>query len=94
MRTGTINELQELRRKIYLTAKSEKQKRFWGLFCHVTKMETLDKAYKLVKENNGAPGIDGVSFKDIERNGVYSFLEEIREELISGTYLLISALDD
>lgn len=52
-------------------------------------METLDKAYKLVKENNGAPGIDGVSFKDIERNGVYSFLEEIREELISGTYLPI-----
>lgn len=87
MRIGAINELQELRRKIYLTAKSEKQKRFWGLFCHVVKMETLDKAYKLAKQNNGSAGIDGVTFGEIERNGVYSFIKEIREELIDGTYL-------
>jgi RNA-directed DNA polymerase len=87
VRTGAINELQDLRRRIYLTAKSEKHKRFWGLFCHVTKMETLDKAYKLVKENDGAAGIDGITFKDVERKGVYDFLSEIREELINGTYL-------
>lgn len=87
MRTGTINELQDLRRKIYLTAKSEKRKRFWGLFCHVTKMETLNKAYKLAKQNNGSAGIDGVTLEEIERNGVSTFIEEIREELINGTYL-------
>lgn len=87
MRTGAIDELQELRRKIYLTAKSEKRKRFWGLFCHVTKMETLDKTYKLARENNGSAGIDGVTFEDIERYGTYNFIKEIREELISGTYL-------
>ncbi|MEQ8156791.1 MAG: group II intron reverse transcriptase/maturase [Clostridiaceae bacterium] len=86
MRTGAINELQELRRKIYLTAKSEKQKRFWGLFCHVTKMETLEKSYKLVKENKGSPGIDGVTFEEIEVKGVIPFLEEIHEELVNGTY--------
>jgi len=86
VRTGAINELQDLRRRIYLTAKSEKQKRFWGLFCHVTKMETLNKAYKLAKQNNGSAGIDGVTFEEIERNGVYSFIKEIREELINGTY--------
>ena len=86
MRTGAINELQDLRRRIYLTAKSEKQKRFWGLFCHVTKMETLNKAYKLAKQNNGSAGIDGVTFEEIERNGVYSFIKEIREELINGRY--------
>lgn len=89
MRTGAINELQELRRKIYLTAKSEKRKRFWGLFCHVTKVETLDRAYKLAKENNGSAGIDGVTFEEIERNGVYTFIKGIREELINGTYLPI-----
>lgn len=87
MRTGTINELQDLRRKIYLTAKSEKHKRFWGLYCHITKMETLDKAYKLAKENNGTAGVDGVTFEDVERKGVYSFLMEIREELINDIYL-------
>jgi RNA-directed DNA polymerase len=87
VRTGTINELQKLRRKIYLTAKSEKRKRFWGLFCHVTKMETLDKAYKLAKQNNGSAGIDGVTFEEIERHGAYKFITEIREELINGIYL-------
>ena len=40
--------LQELRRKIYLKAKSEKTWRFWGLYVHVCKMETLRQAYKLV----------------------------------------------
>lgn len=87
MRIGAISELQELRRKIYLTAKSEKRKRFWGLFCHVIKIETLDKAYKLAKQNNGSPGIDGITFEEIERNGVYTFIKGIREELIYGTYL-------
>ncbi|EQB89249.1 group II intron reverse transcriptase/maturase [Clostridium punense] len=87
MRTGAIDELQELRRKIYLTAKSEKRKCFWGLFCHVTKIETLDKAYKLARENNGSAGVDGVTFADIERYGTYNFIKEIREELINGTYL-------
>jgi retron-type reverse transcriptase len=87
VRTGAIEKLQDLRRKIYLTAKSEKRKHFWGLFCHITKMETLHQAYKLVKANNGAAGIDGVNFEDIERKGIYNFLEEIREELINGTYL-------
>jgi len=87
VRTGAISELQDLRRRIYLTAKSEKHKRFWGLFCHITKMETLDKAYKLAKENKGAAGIDGVTFEDVEIKGVDNFLKEIREELLSGTYL-------
>ena len=82
---ASIN-LQELRRKIYLKAKSEKTWRFWGLYVHVCKMETLRQAYKLAKANNGAPGIDGVTFEDIEEAGLDDFLSEIRDELVSGTY--------
>jgi len=78
--------LQELRRKIYLKAKSEKTWRFWGLYVHVCKMETLRQAYKLVKANNGAPGIDGVTFEAIEEAGLDDFLSQIRDELVSGTY--------
>jgi len=78
--------LQELRRKIYLKAKSEKTWRFWGLYVHVCKMETLRQAYKLAKANNGAPGIDGVTFEAIEEAGLEDFLYEIRDELVSGTY--------
>ncbi len=51
--------LQDLRRRIYAKAKAEPSWRFWGLYVHVCKRETLQAAYKLAKENNGAPGVDG-----------------------------------
>jgi RNA-directed DNA polymerase len=82
---ASIN-LQDLRRKIYLKAKSDKAWRFWGLYVHVCKMETLRAAYNDAKENDGAPGIDGVTFEDIEKAGVEVFLEEIRDELVPETY--------
>jgi len=78
--------LQELRRKIYLKAKSEKTWRFWGLYVHVCKMETLRQAYKLAKKNNGTPGIDGVTFEAVEEAGLEGFLSQIRDELVFGTY--------
>ena len=58
--------LQDLRRRIYVKAKAEPAKRFWGLCVHVFKLETLREAYRLTKSNNGAPGIDGVTFEAVE----------------------------
>jgi RNA-directed DNA polymerase len=78
--------LQDLRRRIYVKAKTEPPWRFWGLFVHVCKMETLHEAYAVAKENDGAPGIDGVTFEAIEQGGVDAFLEQIRDELISHQY--------
>lgn len=78
--------LQDLRRRIYAKAKAEPSWRFWGLYTHVCKMEVLCAAYEMAKHNNGAPGIDGVTFEDIEQGGVQAFLEEIRGELISHRY--------
>ena len=49
-------------------------------------MEALKWAYRDAKENNGAPGIDGVTFKDIEKSGLEGFLEQIQSELVSETY--------
>src|SRR4030043_1022191 len=79
--------LQELRKKIYLKAKSDKTWRFWGLYVHVCKLETLREAYKMAKTNSGAPGIDGVTFEAIEVAGIDDFLSVIRDELVSRTYL-------
>jgi RNA-directed DNA polymerase len=78
--------LQELRRRIYRKAKAEKQWRFWGLYVHVCKMESLRAAYHEAKANNGAPGLDGESFEFIETQGVEKFLTAIREELLSRSY--------
>jgi len=79
--------LQDLRRKIYGKAKAERSWRFWGLYVHVCKKETLREAYRMAKKNNGAPGIDGVSFAAIEAGGVDVFLAQIRDELLTKAYL-------
>lgn len=84
--TKTPSSLQELRRRIYRKAKSEPQHRFWGLFVHVTKRETLQEAYRQAKRNGGAPGTDGQTFAAIEAEGVDAFLKAIREDLLSGRY--------
>jgi len=78
--------LQDLRRGLYVKAKAEPTWRFWGLYVHICKMETLQEAYQMAKSNDGAPGIDGVTFDAIEEGGVASFLRQIREELVSNTY--------
>ena len=78
--------LQDLRRRIYRKAKSEKTHRFWGLFVHVAKIETLEEAYRIAKRNGGAPGIDGQSFRDIESAGRAVFLAAVREDLLTGRY--------
>ncbi|WP_256703138.1 group II intron reverse transcriptase/maturase [Bacillus cereus] len=78
--------MQELRRRIYQKAKSEPTHRFWGLFSHITKLTTLHEAYQQERKNNGAPGIDGKSFIDIELEGVMPFLKNIQAELQAGTY--------
>jgi RNA-directed DNA polymerase len=78
--------LQDLRRSLYVKAKTEPTWRFWGLYVHVCKMETLYEAYRMAQENDGAPGIDGVTFEAIEESGVEGFLRQIRDELITSTY--------
>ena len=78
--------LQDLRRRIYAKAKAETSWHFWGLFVHVCKRETLREAYELAKKNDGAPGIDGVTFEAIEEGGVDGFLEQLRDELVSRRY--------
>ena len=79
-------DLQDLRRRIYVKAKAEPSWRFWGLYVHVCKRETLSEAYALTKENDGAPGSDGVSFEAIEESGVEAFLEQIQSELLQRSY--------
>jgi RNA-directed DNA polymerase len=49
-------------------------------------METLREAYQMAKKNDGAPGIDGVTFAAIEESGVEGFLTQIQDELVTHTY--------
>src|SRR5258708_2677393 len=78
--------LQDLRRRLYIKAKTEPTWRFWGLYVHVCKRETLCEAYRQAKANDGAPGIDGVTFAAVEAEGVEDFLDQLRKELVERTY--------
>ena len=84
--TKTPITLQDLRRRLYVKAKAEPSWRFWGLYGHVCKRETLQAAYELAKQNDGAPGIDGVTFEAIEADGMDAFLDQLREELVQRRY--------
>src|SRR4051812_19862901 len=79
-------DLPDLRRRIYVKAKAEPSWRFWGLYVHVCKMETLRAAYAMAKQNDGAPGVDGVTFEAIEAQGAEALLEQLRDELTGHTY--------
>jgi len=84
--TETSIPLQELRKRIGEKAKADARHRFWGLYTHVWKLNVLGEAYRLAKKNNGAPGIDGQTFAQIEASGVEQLLETLSQELREGTY--------
>ena len=84
--TKTPISLQDLRRRLYIKAKTEPLWRFWGLYVHVCKWETLHEAYLAAKANDGAPGTDGVTFAAVEAGGVGVFLDQLRRELVERTY--------
>jgi RNA-directed DNA polymerase len=84
--TNSPIHLQDLRRRIYAKAKTEPSWRFWGLYVHICKTEVLHAAYRLAKKNDGAPGIDGVTFEAVEAEGADLFIDGLHKELVERTY--------
>lgn len=84
--TTTSIGVQELRTRIGAKAKANPQHRFWGLYTHVWKLDVLREAYRLAKENDGAPGVDEVTFAQLEAEGVEPVLDELSRQLREKTY--------
>lgn len=75
-----------LRAKLYRKAKQEKQYKFYTLYDKVVSEGFLKAAWKRVRKNGGAAGVDGITIKAIEEAGVEMFLKQLREELLNRTY--------
>lgn len=83
---NTIDKVRELQRKLYLSAKINKRRKFHALYDKVYRIDILKKAWKQVKDNKGAGGIDKVSIDNIVAYGEDKFLKEIQEELEENRY--------
>src|SRR6478752_2173304 len=86
MSLATPDSIRKLQRKLYLKAKDEPAYRFYLLYDKICREDILRHAYALARANAGAPGVDGVTFEQIEASGVDAWLVGLREELVSKTY--------
>src|SRR3990170_5929383 len=86
MSLETPEKIRSLQRKLYCKAKAEPAFRFYVLYDKICRADILEHAYKLARVNAGAPGVDGVTFAQIEEAGVEAWLAGLREELVLKTY--------
>ena len=74
-------KVEDLRAKLNGRAKAEPKFRFYSLYDKVYRMDFLEAAYAQCRANDGAPGVDGETFADIEARGVGAYLAELSHEL-------------
>src|SRR5260370_2490515 len=86
MSMATPSKIRELQIKLYRKAKDEAEFRFYQLYDKVYREDILNHAYELARANDGAPGVDGKSFEDIESAGLTEWRTGLREDLRNKTY--------
>ena len=86
MSLETPDKIRSLQRKLYCKAKVEPAFRFYLLYDKICREDILRHAYELARDNAGAPGVDRVTFKQIEASGIEAWLAGLREELVSKTH--------
>jgi RNA-directed DNA polymerase len=80
------DKVRRLRRRLCGAAKRQRGRRFHALYCHIWRRDVLREAWKQVRKNKGAAGVDKQTIAAIEQSGVEPFLEELGTALRDGTY--------
>ena len=80
------DKVRGLRRRLYVAAKRQPGRRFHALYDRIRRSDVLREAWKLVRRNHGAAGVDAQTLDDVEQYGVDRFLEEVGGQLRAGEY--------
>ena len=80
------DKVRELQTRLWRAAKQSPKRRFHALYDRIFRRDILKEAWKRVRANHGAAGVDRETLLDVEKSGVGLFLEAIHDELRSGTY--------
>src|ERR1035438_9649021 len=81
-----VEKVRQLQRRLWVCAKSSKTRRFHALYDRVHRSDVLWEAWRRVRSNGGAAGIDGETIQAIEQRGPGEFLSEIEAALRAGRY--------
>jgi RNA-directed DNA polymerase len=85
-RTLGVDRVRALQRVLYRCAKQDRDRRSHSLSDKVARSDVLERAWREVRANHGAPGVDGVTSEAVEGSGIGHFLDELAERLCAGTY--------
>jgi RNA-directed DNA polymerase len=87
-----IDKVRQLQRRLWVAAKRQPGRRFHALYDRISRSDVLEEAWKRVKGNRGAAGVDAQTLADVEQHGVERFLEELGSALRAGTYRPMAVL--
>ncbi len=85
VRLSTPIKLRELQRKLYVKSKREPRYRFYSLYDKIWRRDVLEQAWRLVRGNGGAAGIDGITIGQAGAH-IDELLKELQQELRTGRY--------
>src|ERR1700737_5064484 len=86
MTNNPVEKLHKLQGRLWVCAKSSKTRRFHALYDRIYRSDVLWEAWKRVRSNKGAAGVDETTLRSIEEQGVTQFLEGIQADLKAGEY--------
>ena len=90
-RTARQDKVQELQRTLYRAAKADPERRFHALYDKVYRRDVLERAWRSVRANKGAAGIDRQTITDVEEYGIARLLDELAADLKDGSYRPLAA---
>ncbi len=80
------DKVRKLQRSLWVCAKRSKSRRFHALYDRIYRSDVLWEAWKRVRTNRGAAGVDQETLEVIEKKGVEEFLKGIQDTLSQGRY--------